>query len=105
MPNLSQLAREIAAHLGVPLGDVTIKPFADGEIGIQVNENVRGKDVYIIQPTSPPGTSMSSNSLSELYCLNHVLLALARWSPAVRFDVLSMYAAERTMLNFSLLLS
>ena len=39
----------------MPLGHISVKNFADGEIGVQVNENVRGKDVYIIQPTSPPG--------------------------------------------------
>jgi ribose-phosphate pyrophosphokinase len=51
------LAREIAENLGVPLGAISIKCYADGEIGIQVNENVRGKDVYIIQPTCPPGVN------------------------------------------------
>jgi len=51
----AQLAKEIVEHLGVPLGHISVKNFADGEIGVQVNENVRGKDVYIIQPTSPPG--------------------------------------------------
>lgn len=48
------LAREIAQKLGTQLGEISVKTFADGEIGIQVHENVRGKDVYIIQPTCPP---------------------------------------------------
>lgn len=39
------------------LGSISIKGYADGEIGIQVNENVRGKDVYLIQPTCPPGVN------------------------------------------------
>ena len=52
-----QLAQEIADRLGVKLGDISIKGYADGEIGIQVNENVRGKDVYLIQPTCPPGVN------------------------------------------------
>jgi ribose-phosphate pyrophosphokinase len=51
------LAEEIAKHLGIKLGNIKIKGFADGEIGIQVNDNVRGKDVYIIQPTSPPAVN------------------------------------------------
>jgi len=51
------LAQEIADQLGVTLGKVSIKGYADGEIGIQVNENVRGKDVYIVQPTCPPGVN------------------------------------------------
>eukprot|EP00474_Spongospora_subterranea_P009912 CRZ10370.1 hypothetical protein [Spongospora subterranea] len=51
------LAQEICAHLGTKLGDMTIKKFADGEIGVQVHENVRSADVYIIQPTCPPGVN------------------------------------------------
>lgn len=52
-----ELATEIAEKLGVDLGRISIKGYADGEIGIQVMENVRGKDVYIIQPTCPPGVN------------------------------------------------
>jgi len=51
------LAAEIAEKLGVKLGEISIKGYADGEIGIQVHENVRGKDVYLIQPTCPPGVN------------------------------------------------
>lgn len=36
------------------LGKITVNRFADGEVNVVINENVRGKDVYIIQPTSPP---------------------------------------------------
>jgi ribose-phosphate pyrophosphokinase len=50
----SPLAKEICSHLGLKLGEMTVKTFADGEIGIQVHENVRGKDVFLIQPTCPP---------------------------------------------------
>lgn len=49
------LAEEIAANLGQPLCQVLIKRFADGEIFVRFDENVRGQDVYIIQPTNPPG--------------------------------------------------
>ena len=52
-----QLAQEIADQLGVTLGRISIKGYADGEIGIQVHENVRGKDVYLVQPTCPPGVN------------------------------------------------
>ena len=48
------LAEEVAAHLGQPLCQVTIKRFADGEIFVKIDENVRGRDVFIIQPTNPP---------------------------------------------------
>ena len=40
--------------VGVPLGKLTVERFADGEVNIMVHENVRGKDVYIIQPTCVP---------------------------------------------------
>lgn len=56
------LAREICSHLGVPLGAVKLKRFSDGEVCFQVLENVRGRDVFIIQPTSPP----VAESLMEL---------------------------------------
>jgi ribose-phosphate pyrophosphokinase len=45
------LANEIAAELEVPIGKVTVKPFADGEIYVNIDENVRGCDVFVIQPT------------------------------------------------------
>lgn len=48
------LAKDIANHLGMSLGKIVVSRFADGEVNVVVNENVRGKDVYIIQPTSPP---------------------------------------------------
>jgi ribose-phosphate pyrophosphokinase len=52
------LAEEIAQFLGQPLCDVTIRRFADGEIFVRIDENVRGQDVYIIQPTSPPAENL-----------------------------------------------
>ena len=48
------LADDIAAHLGISLGKITVGHFADGEVNVVINENVRGKDVFIVQPTSPP---------------------------------------------------
>ena len=49
------LAEEMAKFLGQPLCRVTIKRFADGEIFVRIDENVRGQDVFIVQPTHPPG--------------------------------------------------
>ena len=49
-----ELAEEIASYLGKDLGNITVSRFADGEVHVRVKENVRGKDVYIIQPTCPP---------------------------------------------------
>jgi len=49
-----QLAEDIVQRLGTTLGKVTIKKFADGETYVQVDDVLRGRDVYLIQPTAPP---------------------------------------------------
>jgi ribose-phosphate pyrophosphokinase len=49
-----ELAEEVAARLGHNLGKAKISRFADGECNIQIYESIRGKDIYIIQPTCPP---------------------------------------------------
>lgn len=49
-----RLAARIAAAIGVPLGEVTVSRFSDGEISVQIKENIRGCDVFIVQPTYPP---------------------------------------------------
>jgi len=49
-----KLAQEIAECLGMPLGVAEVSQFSDGEVYVQINENVRGADVFVIQPTSPP---------------------------------------------------
>jgi len=48
------LAQEICCHLSETLGEVKLKRFSDQEVNFQILENVRGKDVFIIQPTCPP---------------------------------------------------
>jgi ribose-phosphate pyrophosphokinase len=48
------LAEEIAQYLRVPLGDAEVTRFSDGEVFVQLNENLRGADVFVIQPTCPP---------------------------------------------------
>ena len=57
-----QLAEKIAANLGVKLGDSNVGMFSDGEIAININEMVRGSDVFVIQSTSNP----VNNNLMEL---------------------------------------
>jgi ribose-phosphate pyrophosphokinase len=52
------LARRISEEMDRPLCDVTIKRFADGEIFVKINENVRGRDVFIVQPTNSPAENM-----------------------------------------------
>jgi ribose-phosphate pyrophosphokinase len=48
------LADRICNYIGVPLGKATISSFPDGETYVKIEENVRGRDVFLIQPTSPP---------------------------------------------------
>ena len=48
-----ELAKKIAENLGVPLGKAHVTSFSDGETRVEINENVRGMDVFIIQPTCP----------------------------------------------------
>src|SRR5512134_1383012 len=48
------LSEEVAKTLGITLGDATLSTFSDGEIMIRINENVRGSDVFVIQPTCVP---------------------------------------------------
>ncbi len=57
-----KLAQDICKYLGVKLGKALVSAFGDGEIKVKIEENVRGKDVYIIQPTSMP----VNKSLMEL---------------------------------------
>jgi ribose-phosphate pyrophosphokinase len=52
------LAEEVAAQLGQPLCRVTHRRFADGELFVKIDENVRGRDVYIIQSTNPPAENI-----------------------------------------------
>ena len=70
----SELAEEIAARLGVPLAPAKIGRFPDGEISIQILENVRNADVYIIQPTCPP---VNDNLMELLLCTSAVRRAAA----------------------------
>lgn len=58
----NKLATEIATYLKTPVADVTVDAFPDGETFVQINENVRGADVFIVQPTCPP----TNHNLMEL---------------------------------------
>ncbi|WP_372749390.1 ribose-phosphate pyrophosphokinase [Litorivivens sp.] len=49
-----ELARKVVDHLHLPMGDATVDKFSDGEIMVEINENVRGADVFIMQPTCAP---------------------------------------------------
>lgn len=52
------LAQKICQKLEIPLGKASIQDFADGEIKIKIEENVRGIDVFVVQPTHPPGENI-----------------------------------------------
>jgi hypothetical protein len=69
------LAMEITRYLGINLGKATVGRFADGEVNVQINENVRGKDVYIIQPTCPP---VNDNMMELLLMISTLRRASAR---------------------------
>ncbi len=54
-----ELAEGICKYLGIPLGDALVSRFSEGEIRVKINDNVRGKDVFLIQPTcSPPDENL-----------------------------------------------
>jgi ribose-phosphate pyrophosphokinase len=56
------MMQEIACYMGLNLGGIKIKRFADGEIYVQLQESVRGCDVFLVQPTCPP----ANENLMEL---------------------------------------
>lgn len=64
-----ELSRQIAKYLGIPLSEASIKRFSDGEISVQIGESVRGKDVFIVQPTCAP----TDTNLMELLILSDAL--------------------------------
>lgn len=64
-----ELANQVVERLCIPMGDATITKFSDGETAIDINENVRGADVFIIQPTCAP----TNDSLMEVILLADAL--------------------------------
>jgi len=69
------LAQEIADYLGIPLGAVEVSQFADGEVLVQLFENVRGADVFVVQPTCPP----VNHNLMELLIIIDALKRASAW--------------------------
>ena len=64
-----ELAGKVAKWLGVPLGRADVQKFSDGEINVELNENVRGQDIFIIQPTCAP----TNSNLMELLLMADAL--------------------------------
>ncbi|HUV30872.1 MAG TPA: ribose-phosphate pyrophosphokinase [Acidobacteriota bacterium] len=76
------LARSIAAYVGTELTDCAVTRFSDGEVFVQINENVRGADLFIIQPTNAP-----AENLLELL----MLIEAARRASAMRITAVIPY--------------
>src|ERR1041385_6437108 len=82
------LADSICKSIRLDLGKCTIKPFPDGETFIKIEENVRGEDVFVVQPTSPP----TNHNLMELFIM---IDALRRASAARITAVLPFHGYAR----------
>ncbi len=77
------LARRVCARLEIPLGDATVNRFPDGEINVKINDDIRGRDVFVVQPTCPP----VNDSLMELL----LLLDTAKRASAARITAVIPY--------------
>ena len=77
------LSDAICKELSKDLGDAEVGTFSDGEVSVKINENVRGKDVYLIQPTCNP----THKNLIELILIVDAL----RWSSAGRITAVIPY--------------
>ncbi len=78
-----QLAQDIARYLRIPLARAHVGRFSDGEINVEILENIRGRDAFIVQPTSPP----SAENLMELL----VMVDAARRASAHRITAVIPY--------------
>ncbi|MCY7380402.1 MAG: ribose-phosphate pyrophosphokinase-like domain-containing protein, partial [Gemmatimonadaceae bacterium] len=76
------LAEEIARQLGIELCKLTLTRFADGEIFVRIDENVRGNDVFIVQPTNAP-----AENIMELL----LLIDASRRASSARITVVMPY--------------
>jgi len=77
------LAHDVAKHLNTPLGRVYVGRFSDGEVNVELMENVRGRDVFILQPTCPP----ANDNLMELL----IMVDACRRASAARITAVVPY--------------
>ena len=70
-----ELANQIARQLGVALGKANVSMFSDGEINIEIHDNVRGNDVFIVQPTCAP----TNRNLMELVLMIDAMRRAPKW--------------------------
>jgi ribose-phosphate pyrophosphokinase len=78
-----ELSAEIAGHLNLPLGKAVVGQFSDGEVMAEIQENVRGRDVFVVQPTGAP----TNDNLMELL----VIIDALRWASAKRVTAVIPY--------------
>jgi ribose-phosphate pyrophosphokinase len=78
-----ELSAEIASHLGLALGKAVVGQFSDGEVMAEIQENVRGRDVFVVQPTGAP----TNDNLMELL----VIMDALRWASAKRVTAVIPY--------------
>nr|WP_269752151.1 ribose-phosphate diphosphokinase [Thiocapsa bogorovii] len=77
------LSVEIAGYLSVPLGKAVVGQFSDGEVMAEIQENVRGRDIFVVQPTGAP----TNDNLMELL----VMIDALRWASAKRITAVIPY--------------
>ncbi len=77
------LSAEIASYLSLPLGKALVGQFSDGEVMTEIQENVRGRDVFVVQPTCAP----TNDNLLELL----VMIDALRWASAKRITAVIPY--------------
>ena len=78
-----QLSADIASYLDIPLGNASVGQFSDGETMVEIQENVRGRDVFVVQPTCEP----TNDNLMELL----VMIDALRWSSVRRVTAVIPY--------------
>ena len=82
-----ELAKEIAGFLGVQPGQARLKRFPDTEVSFQIDENIRGTDVFVVQPTCANGTASVDQALMELM----IMIDAFRRSSAARITAVLPY--------------
>jgi ribose-phosphate pyrophosphokinase len=81
------LAREIAAFLGVSMGQARLKRFPDSEVSFQIDENIRGTDIFVVQPTCANGSTSVDQHIMELL----IMIDAFRRSSAARITAVLPY--------------
>ncbi len=75
-----EMAEEIADHLNMPLSEADVRKFSDGEVFVEIKENVRGRDVFVVQPTCTP---VNDNLMELVIMVDALRRASARRITAV----------------------